>query len=177
MFDAEYFKDLLNETTALMANKAECSGADADEIQVRIESNVAALKYLARDIADAALQKKTLERIDLLCLDSKDFEVSTLQSRGRALDIKKTDEHSDRIERDILRYSKGLHGKAKRLLESLELDSNVMDETADRMSRNVLGTSTALKSLQDSSSYVSAFKMIVTTLIIFVAMYFVIRFM
>jgi len=177
MFDAEYFKELLNETTALIANKSEARKLDVDEMEIRIESNIAALKYLAKEISDEELRKKTLERIDLLCLEPEGFEMSTLQNRGRTVDVKKTDEHSDRIERDILKYSKNLHGKAKKLLESLEFDSKMLGNVTDKISRNLAGTSTTLKSLKESGYHISAFKIFISTLIVFVTMYFIIRFL
>lgn len=176
MFDAEYFKELLNETTALIANKSERNDTDS-EAEVRIESNIAALKYLSRAITDEELRRKTLERIDLLCLEPEDFEMSTLQSRDRIVEIKRSDEHSGRIERDILRYSKDLHVKAKRLLDSLELDDKVLGDVTDRMSKNLIGTSSTLKSLKRNGYQIPLFRTLVTALIVFVAMYFVIRFL
>lgn len=176
MFDAEYFKELLNETTNLLASKPETNKSHADEMEMKIESNVAALKHLARKITDEDLKKNTLRRIDLLCLEPEEFEMNVFQKRGETVDVKKNDDNSDRIEREILKYSKNLHNKARKLLENLELDSKILGEVSDKMSRNLAGTSATLKALKESGHHISAFKILVMSLIIFIAMYFVIRF-
>lgn len=176
MFDSEYFKNLLNETTALMANKASQEGGE-DEAEARIESNIAALKYLAKEITDEEVRNKTLKRIDLLCLEPEEFEVSEIRNRGKALGIRMSNECSERMERDILEYSKRLHGKVKKFAESVDLDSKVLREVTDKMSKNLAGTSSALRSLRMDGQNVPVLRILVSAMAIFVVMYFIIRFL
>ncbi|CAD27083.1 hypothetical protein [Encephalitozoon cuniculi GB-M1] len=174
MFDSEYFKNLLNETTALIANRAE-EGNNSDEMEVRIESNVATLKYLAREITDEDLRSRTLKRIDMLCLEPEEFEMNEV--RNRASGISKSSECSDRIERDILRYTKRLHGKVKRFMESVDLDSRVLGEVTDKMSRNLMGTSSALRFMKTDGCGIPTLRILASVVTAFIVMYFIIRFL
>ncbi|AFM99003.1 hypothetical protein EHEL_091080 [Encephalitozoon hellem ATCC 50504] len=174
MFDSEYFKNLLNETTALITNKAE-EGNDGEEMEARIESNVTTLKYLAKEITDEELRKKTLKRIDMLCFEPEEFEMSEV--RNRMPEIRKSSEFSDRIERDILKYTKRLHGKVKEFMESVDVDSKVLGEVTDKMSRNLMGTSETLRSLKSKGQNIPILGILTSVMVTFVAMYFVIRFL
>jgi hypothetical protein len=175
MFDAEYFKDLLNETTALMSSRAEESKPD-EELNLRIESNISALKHLAKEISDEELQKKTLERIDMLCLTPDNFELATTRSRERVVDVRKSDEHADRIERDILKYSRDLARRSRRLLEGLQLDEKVLEDVTGKMAFNVTSTTRNLMSLTENVLEISVVRLFVLTIVVFLAMYFIIRF-
>ena len=176
MFDSEYFKNLLNETTALMAKKG-LQEEGGDEAEARIESNVAALKYLARGITDEEVRSKTLKRIDRLCLEPEEFEVSEIRNRGKGSGAERTSGCSDRMERDILEYSKKLHGKALKFAESVDLDGKVLREVTDKMSKNLIGTSSALRSLRMDGHSIPVLRILVSAMVIFVVMYFVIRFL
>ncbi|KAH9410845.1 hypothetical protein HK407_10g16110 [Ordospora pajunii] len=174
MFDSEYFKNLLNETTALINKKAE--GTCSDDADIQIESNIMTLKYLANDISDKDVQNKMLKRIDMLYAEPAEFEVSEVHHRITG--VNKSNEHSDRIERDILKYSRQLHGKAKRFLDSLRLDGSVLDEVTGKMVKNLAGTNSALRFMKnEQSSNISVFQILVSALVIFVIMYFIIRFL
>ncbi|ADM12236.1 uncharacterized protein Eint_091070 [Encephalitozoon intestinalis ATCC 50506] len=173
MFESEYFKNLLNETTALIANKVE-EGNNREEMEARIESNVATLKYLAREITDRDLQSKTLKRIDMLCLEPEEFEMSDVRNRTVGA---RGSEHSDRMERDILKYTKRLRGKVKEFMESVDMDSRVLEEVTDKMSKNLAGTSSTLKSLKIEGCRIPILGLLTSVTAVFVVMYFVIRFL
>ncbi|KAM0672504.1 hypothetical protein CWI42_100550 [Ordospora colligata] len=174
MFDSEYFKNLLNETTALISNKTE--GTYSDDVEIQIESNIMALKHLANEISDKEVQSKMLKRIDMLCAEPAEFEVSEVHQRITG--VNKSNEYSDRIEKDILKYSRQLHGKAKKFLDSVRLDGNVLDEVTDKMTKNLAGTSSALRFMKtEQSSNISVFRILISALVIFVIMYFIIRFL
>jgi hypothetical protein len=175
MFDAEYFKNLLNETTALMSSKTEASCPD-EELELRIESNISALRYLAKEIDDEELQRKTVERIGLLCLTPDEFELGTTKNRTKAVGVRKSDEHAERIERDILRYSRDLAKRSRRLLEGLKLDEKILEEVTGKISSNVAGTAQNLKSLTENVVEISVMRLFVLVIIVFLVMYFIIRF-
>ncbi|AFN83767.1 hypothetical protein EROM_091510 [Encephalitozoon romaleae SJ-2008] len=174
MFDSEYFKSLLNETTALIANKVD-EGSNGEEMEARIESNITTLKYLTRKITDEELRSKTLKRIDMLCAEPEVFEMNEV--RNRAPGIRKSSEFSDRIERDILKYTKRLHGKVKEFMESVDVDSKVLGEVTDKMSRNLMGTSETLRSLKLKGRNIPALGILTSVMATFIVMYFVIRFL
>lgn len=170
MFDGEYFKTLVNETTDLISTKEDVPEEDREELEARIDSNKMALKLLAEDIEDNDLRNNVLERIDNMYKTFDDIEIKI----NRRIVSEK--DHS-RVEEDILKSSYVLKQKALRLFEGLEFDKKVLGDVADKMSKNLAGTTQNIKKIGEASTSYSSFTLFILSLIIFLIVYFIIRFL
>ncbi|KAF9764940.1 hypothetical protein NGRA_0126 [Nosema granulosis] len=170
MFDAEYFKTLVNETTDLISSKEDVPKEDRAELEARIDSNKMALKLLAEDIEDEETRNKIKDRINNMYQTFEEIEIK-IHSR------KSADNKHERIEEDILKYSHTLKDKALRLFDGLEFDKKVLGEVSDRMSKNLAGTSENIKKINEDLVSFSCFSLFILAIIIFLCMYIIIRFM
>lgn len=170
MFDAEYFKTLVNETTDMISNKDDIPEEDREEYEARIDSNKMALRLLAEDIEDKDTRTKVLDRINNMYQTFEDLEIK-IHSRNVP-----NSKHA-RVEEDILRSSQALKEKAVRLLDGLEFDKKILSEVSERMSKNLSGTTENIKRINENLVSFSSFRLFVLAVIIFLSMYIVIRFL
>ncbi|WUR05030.1 uncharacterized protein VNE69_12015 [Vairimorpha necatrix] len=164
MFDSEYFSKLLNETISYIQNRDLHS--DVEDLDTRIESNKLALRILTEDIQDRDLKDEVLNRLDNLYQ-----ETSTVIYR----DIIKDNENED-IEEDIYKSSKILKDKASRLYKDLIFDQAVLDRVSNKINKNITDTSENIKKIQGRKEG-GGLSQIIYVIIIFLIIYFIIRFL
>lgn len=162
MFDEKYFKTLYKETKDLL-----CIDAAEDDT---IKCNIAILKTLAEEIEDENLKTEILHKIN-------DMKNNNVELDFKIKEVKEEqNETKMRLERDLLKYSRTLRKKANKFDDAIGEDKKVLDLVGEKFSENINSANFNIKKLYDKVSNISIVKMFLIVFVIFIAMYFFIRF-
>ncbi|TBU05770.1 hypothetical protein CWI36_0581p0040 [Hamiltosporidium magnivora] len=193
MFDEALFKNLLNETSSLIKNLEESKDIEMED---RISCNVLALKVLANDIEDEDLKSSVLKKIESIYntgiymsdninneyqikgdKETKIREKSKNDKEMANIEIKETDELRNRLETDLLNYSKLLNQKVKNFKTKIDEDTEVLQNTENVFSKNLFGVEDGVSRLRKQvMGGFSPLRMLFLSIFIFLLMYFFIRF-
>lgn len=173
MFDPNDFKQIINTTTDLLDQIKTASDDDAEEIQLRIDSNIHALQIIGTEIADPELKQRALDIIGSLCATAlpvrSDSNIARLRQRRGA-------ERSELVDSEIMRNTQELKRMACKFGESLKTDKQVLQRATERMSKNSVETSRSFKEISEQSRGIGSGTYLFLAILIFVVMYFIIRF-
>ncbi|EQB62232.1 hypothetical protein NAPIS_ORF00194 [Vairimorpha apis BRL 01] len=164
MFNHEYFKNLLNETSELIQNKQ--NNKDIEDIDARIESNKIALKLITEDIEDSDLKNEINKRLENFLYTFDDLKIQS----SKPVQI-----HED-IENDILKSSIVLKNKAKRFLDGLVFDKEILNKVNIKMTKNISDTTENIKKITKNDGEVKTINLMFLSLLLFLFVYFIIRF-
>ncbi|KAK1347627.1 hypothetical protein CWI38_0808p0030 [Hamiltosporidium tvaerminnensis] len=193
MFDEALFKNLLNETSSLIKNLEESKDIEMED---RISCNVLALKVLANDIEDEDLKSSVLKKIESIYntgiymsdninneyqikgdKETKIREKSKNDKEMANIEIRETDELRNRLETDLLNYSKLLNQKVKNFKTKIDEDTEVLQNTENIFSKNLFGVEDGVSRLRKQvMGGFSPLRMLFLSIFIFLLMYFFIRF-
>ncbi|TBU00727.1 hypothetical protein CWI38_0935p0040 [Hamiltosporidium tvaerminnensis] len=193
MFDEALFKNLLNETSSLIKNLEESKDIEMED---RISCNVLALKVLANDIEDEDLKSSVLKKIESIYntgiymsdninneyqikgdKETKIREKSKNDKEMANIEIRETDELRNRLETDLLNYSKLLNQKVKNFKTKIDEDTEVLQNTENVFSKNLFGVEDGVSRLRKQvMGGFSPLRMLFLSIFIFLLMYFFIRF-
>ena len=180
MFELENFKNILNQTSDLMNKIKECSKEDVEEIQMKINSNMYALKIISSKIDDPESKEIVLKSIEnLFGVNDKEISFNNKQNSLNTLNTLNTSnlKDSELIENELLKNTFKLKKMAGDFSQSLKDDKKAMDKLTNRMGANAVESKNSLKILEKSSSNLSSSSIMSMVFIIFIGMYLFIRFL
>lgn len=174
MFNSEDFRQIINNTTDLLDQIKTASPDDAEELQLRIDSNIHALQIVGAKITDPELRQQAERIIRTLHKNAvfEDGERAVTEIRHRA-----GRERSDLIANELYRGTLELKEMARGFSESLKVDGEVLRSATDKMTRNSTESHQNIRALEDSGKGVKTTTYLCLALIIFFMMYLVIRFL
>lgn len=164
MFNHEYFKTLLNETSELIQNRH--NHKNVEDIDAQIESNKIALKLITEDIEDINLKNEINKRLENFLYTFDDLQIQS----NKPVKI-----HKD-IEKDILKSSITLKNKAQRFLDGLAFDKEILDKVSNKMTKNISDTAENIKKISKTDGEVKVMNLMFLSLLLFLFVYFIIRF-
>ena len=172
MFALEDFTKLLNETTELISKEKEHDSEELEEIQFNIEANVQALSIMCTKIEDPEARAKAEAIVKSLNNSTKELfqvELDTIKKRP----IK---ERSELIDKEMLKKSKELKEKVLKFNASLNLDEKIIENLQEKMKKNSSESQKSAKVLETNKPRLKSSNVVVISLVIFILMYFFIRF-
>lgn len=173
MFPHNDFKQILDSTAEMMDKVKSCPTEDKEELKIRIESNVHALKLIASKIEDPEIKETVLQSIQGLSKDVVLEERSSSKNRK----VKESGEtHTEIIDEDLLKNSLTLKKMAVEFGNSLKTDHSVLEKLGGNMQKTQVENKKSLQVLEKTGNRVKSSTFIFFTTIIFVIMYFIIRF-
>lgn len=174
MFNANDFKQIVNNTTDLLEQVKKASEDDAEELNLRIDSNIHALRIVWAEISDPEIKQEVLRIIQSFDarLDFQNAEQSVTQMRSHT-----PRERSELIEREMYMNAAKLKQMARNFSDSLNADSKIVGSLGKNMAKNSVETTQNLHSLNENSGGFSAGTYLFVGFIIFIIMYFIIKFL
>lgn len=172
MFNLSDFTNLLNETQILLEKVKQTSGDESEELQFKINSNIQALQIMGSKISDVESREKAETLIQSLC------KTVTFQSEETITKIrsKKGVEQSDLIDNEILKNSIELKKMAQKFTQNLKTDQKILQSVTDNMFKNTQESKYNTKILEEQQNRTKSSTYITFALIVFLIMYFFIRF-
>lgn len=177
------FKKLLDSTTKLINSLKECQKDEIEEIEMRIESNIHALQLIAYKIEDPETKDIFLRSIQSLRNTKKDNndaninknEIFNLKERIKRENIKNV-EKNNLIDEELLKNSTKLKDKANEFKASLQADKKIIEKLGGKMNKNSQESAKSLKILETTDSKIKSSTFISISFLIFIFMYFLIRY-
>lgn len=171
MFNKNYFNDLFSKTNDYIHKKNYKKGSD--EYKKFVEPNLAVLKVLADDIDNNETRMKLLHSIELM--EKKDTKLENEKKENKSF-VDETDTNKKRIEKELLGFSKKLKEKAYKFKDKLFDDEKILEDVESGIQQNLTTASGNLKNLKTQTGQISMIKLTSISLLIFLIMYFFIRF-
>lgn len=167
------FQKILQSTTLLMNKAKDCPEEDQEELQMRIDSNIHALKILASKIDDPDTRNAFLKSIHSLRNDVVLIEESAMKKRdGNRPEMNST----GAIDEEILKNSRRLQEMANEFHDSLKTDQKILSNLSHKLTSNDQCTGKALNVLSKGRPPIKSSTFIFVAAMIFVVMYFITRF-
>ena len=179
MFELQNFKNILEETSNLLKTIKEFSKDDLEEIQLKIDSNIYALKRIASRIDDLETKELFLKSIENLFKSNNvenltNFNLKNNSKKGNF--ESKGVESSDLIENELLKNTFKLKKMAGDFSESLKEDKKAIDKLTNRININEIESKNSLKILEKATSSLSTGSIMSFSFLIFIILYLFIRF-
>lgn len=173
MFIYKDFKKILDTTTELIKQIKTSKEDDAEEIQMRIDSNVHALKIMATKMEDQETRNTFLKSIQSLTTSNILPEEGTYR---RQRHTNQPVENNELIDEELLKNARRLKEMASQFKNSLDEDKKIVAKLVGKMGRGSEESGRSLKLLTQSGPTIRSSTFLTVTLIIFVVMYFLTRF-
>lgn len=173
MFDATDFKQIINNTTALVDQLRGADEDEAEELQMRIDSNIQSLRIVGAQITDPVLREQAQDLVKSLNA-SMDFGTEEIVARLRKSDAK---DHSDLIETELYKNTQQLKSMAQTFGESLRADKRILGKLTHKMTRSSAETGRNLSILESAGHGMAGGTYLFIAFVMFIVMYFVIKFM
>lgn len=173
MFAMEKFQEILDSTTDLMEKAKHCQKEEKEELEMRIKSNLQAVKFLSSQIEDPEAKETFLKTFQSLCSSNGLYEKESI--RQRKPEKRKDEKYSDVIDDEILKNSRKLKDMAANFNKSLKTDQKLLEKLGEKMHRTTNESGKTVKSLEKSLEKIKSSTFIFLAVMIFMVMYFVIR--
>lgn len=174
MFDADDFRRVINNTVDHMEELKTAHADDIEEIQLRIDSNIQALQLMGSSIVDPDLRAQAESLIKSL---NSGIKFTELEKETAHIRKHSSKEKSDLIENAMYQSALRLKAMAHSFSTSLRTDSKVMDNLKDKMNKNSAENTRNLKSLVDKGFHISSTTVLIWGFVLFIVMYFIIKFL
>ena len=174
MFNSSDFKRVIDETAALLDQIKTAPEDDAEDMQLRIDSNIQALRIIGGEIEDPALRRQAQEIIQSFSKNTSFEDSGRIEARLREHPSKG---RSSIIDDELLKNTLELKRMAAKFGESLKTDESVLSSVSVKMGKNSAQTSLNIKSLEENSFGLQTSTYLLWAFILFVVMFFVIRFL
>lgn len=171
MFVSGDLKRLLDETTVLLEEVKDAPEEEREDLQMRINSNIHALKVLGAEIPDETMRAKATDIVN-------SFTSSILVEEDSGTHKRKTfaGKTKEELDQDILESAKVLNTMALHFNKSVKADSEIVQEVSKKMEKNSIGNETNLREMTNLNKGIRTSTIFATVLICFIITYFVIRF-
>ncbi|KAM0680576.1 hypothetical protein GINT2_001264 [Glugoides intestinalis] len=173
MFPYNDFKQILDSTAEMMEKVKTCPKEDKEELKIRIESNMHALRLIASRIDDPEIKRTVLKSIQGLSMDVV-LEEKSCSTHRKAKESGQT--YTEIIDEDLLKNSLKLKKMAVDFGNCLKEDQNALEKLSGKMQKTQVENGRSLQVLEKSENRVKSSTFIFFAAIIFVIMYFIIRF-
>lgn len=173
MFEYKDFKRILDTTTELMEKIKNASRDEAEELQMRIDSNIQALKIIASKIEDEETKALFLKNIQSLCTTANVTENENIRQRVKG----KTQGNNEMIDEELLKNTSKLKNLVQTFSTSLKEDKKAIEKLNEKMHTNSVESTKSMKTLEKQGSSVSAVQIMGVVFLIFILTYLVIRFL
>lgn len=172
MFEYNQFKKILDETTELMEKIKISEKDEIEELQMKIESNIQALKIIANKIEDPESRGQFLKSIKSLCTNIVIEEKENIRKRKE-----KAENNNEVIDEELMKNATKLKDMVTNFSNSLKEDKKVVEKLSHKMNKNSEENVRNMKTLEKQGSSISAVYVMGIVLIIFIVTYFIIRFL
>lgn len=163
MLDYSEFKKILDLNSSLSEDLKTCPEEEREEIQMKIDSNLYALKIMADRIEDSETKEAFLNGIQSMTNTTK-IEEKIEENRNILID------------EELLKNSKILRRMAEDFKMSLKEDDKIVERVGNKMTKNSVENDKSLQIFEKSGGFVKSSTFLSISLIIFVFVYGLIRF-
>ncbi|KAI5150561.1 hypothetical protein ENBRE01_1571 [Enteropsectra breve] len=179
MFKLNDFKRILDETTVMLEKKNTVDEDDREEMEMAIESNIHALRIICRGMENKEMQAQAEKILRTLAGGSAGNEKIELfdEPKPRGTKNAHTDSRNESINNELYKNSVRLRQMAERFGESLKEDKKVVQRVANKMEHSSVGSKINMKKLDEGVRKVSSSTFLMIAVLLFVVMYFIIRFL
>lgn len=171
MFIYENFKKILDNTVDLTNRIKTCPPEDTEELQMRIDSGIHAMRRMVSKIGDPDTRTAFMKSIQSLSTTVVEQEHLVAQAR-----VEKKMGGNIVVDEELLKNSRRLKDMAGDFKRSLETDCRILDRVGKKMNSGSQETSKSLKVLERNSNWVKSSTFLSFTFMIFMVMYFIVRF-
>ncbi len=173
MFNSEDFKKIINETSQLLDKIAHVDEGDIEEIQMRIDSNIQALRIMGNQIEDLELKERAQDIIKSISTKLPIGNVDNIVIKLRNRNSK--EDRSDLIDTELYKSAKELKEMAVNFNKILDSDKNILNRVVDKMSKNTHGGKSNMNKLISKNPTISSSTFFLIAIIMFIIMYFFIK--
>ncbi|ELA41799.1 uncharacterized protein VICG_01151 [Vittaforma corneae ATCC 50505] len=174
MYIYEDFKRILDTTTNLMNKIKTCSKDEIEEIQMRIDSNIHALRLMASRIEDSETRATFLKTIQSLSTNVVFVESEGPQRRRKQRENAGGDEL---VGDELLKNSRKLKEMADEFKNSLQADRKIIEKLGGKMNASSQESTKSLQALDKTGRKIKSSTFMSFAFMIFVVVYFIIRFL
>jgi len=173
MFAYDDFRKILVNTIELTKRIKTCAPEDTEELKMRIDSGIHAMKRIVSKIEDPDTVAAFNKSIESLSTSVMDAELP--KSSKKVEKVEKVGE-SDLVEEELLRSSTRLKEMAGEFKKSLQGDKRILSRVAGKMAAGSQESSRSLKVLDRGEGGVKSSTFLSFTFMIFIFVYFLVRF-
>lgn len=171
MSDSKYIQNLYTKTHTLIHKSNIKPGTK--EYRLKVEPNIAALHTLASESDNDTFKHALIKSINNIHESNATFDINTIFIRNETV----SSENKQRLENQMLSFSKQLKHRVGDFKESLENDENVLKNATMNMQANCESANAGIRRMGEMGADVKVWKMALYVFIIFIVMYFFIRFL
>lgn len=172
MFNSDDFRHIINQTSELLDKLATASENDTEELKMRIDSNVHALRIMGNQIEDDTLKQRAQEIIRSITATVSLNEKSVVRLRRHSTPCAR----SEMIDSELLRNAQELKAMASKFKKTIDSDEAILSNLASKMSNNSIASSSNLHKINKRcETGVKSSTYFFISLIIFIIMYFFIK--
>lgn len=170
MSESDYIKKLFIKTHSLIHKQGLKQGTR--DYRLRVEPKIAALRTLACESTDKIFKASLFNAIEKI--QEKD---TTLNLNSEINNLKVLDEDKIRLNDELLGFSKKLRRRVGDFKDSLEKDSDVLRDATKKIQENFESADIGLKKITEIGKDVSVIRIVFYAFVVFIVMYFIIRFL
>ena len=174
MFNVADFQKAIDETARVIEKMKTAKPDEMEELELRRDSAIQTLEIIGGEIGDESLRARAQELIasmnKQLLFTASDAHNGEVRNRAQRQTRAVVDE-------ELFKNAQELKNMARTFSQSLSFDKQVLESVSKRMTQNNEGTGANLKLLMDEETGLSTSTIFLTALVIFVLVYFVIKFL
>lgn len=170
MTDSTYIHKLYTKTHDLIHKDGYTPGTR--DYKLRVAPNIAALRAIAQESTDETFKVTLID-----CINSIHEKTALLKTQPSTKMTKTIDEGKMRLEQELLGFSKKLRQRVGDFQSSLQKDDVVLDDASKKMQANYETANLGLKKMAEIGKDISVLRTLFYAFIVFITMYFIIRFL
>ncbi|KAI4290989.1 hypothetical protein PAPHI01_0263 [Pancytospora philotis] len=173
MFNANDFQRVVNNVADLTEQLKGADSDGAEEIQLRIDSNIHALQVMGGSIADPELRLRAETLIKSLnsSINFAELEKETTHIRQHGAQAR-----PGLIDDALYKNATQLKDMAVEFKKSLQTDKKILSSVTAGMTKNAAENERNLKAVTENSTGISTSTYLLSGFLMFIVMYFIIKF-